>query len=67
MCNCLVDFLKLGDGTTTAKCRVFRVFFAQEGYNVQKLSSYCPKAELLLLKLTPIICLMNFIDKKVGN
>ena len=26
-----------------------------------------PKAELLQLKLTPIICLMNFINKKVGN
>jgi hypothetical protein len=25
------------------------------------------KAELLQLKLTPIICVMNFIDKKVGN
>ena len=25
------------------------------------------KAELLQLKLTPIICLMNFINKKVGN
>ena len=25
------------------------------------------KAELLQLKLTQIICLMNFIDKKVGN
>ena len=26
-----------------------------------------PKAELLQLKLTPIICLINFINKKVGN
>ena len=25
------------------------------------------KAELLQLKLTPIICLMNFINKKVEN
>ena len=25
------------------------------------------KAKLLQLKLTPIICLMNFINKKVGN
>ena len=25
------------------------------------------KAEFLYLKLTPIICLMNFINKKVGN
>ena len=25
------------------------------------------KAELLQLKLTPIICLMNFVNKKVGN
>ena len=25
------------------------------------------KAELLQLKLTPIICLMNFISKKVGS
>ena len=28
---------------------------------------YVPKAELLQLKLTPIICLMNFINEKVGN
>ena len=25
------------------------------------------KAELLQLKLTPIICVMNFVNKKVGN
>ena len=29
--------------------------------------SFNVKAELLQLILTPIICLMNFINKKVGN
>ena len=28
---------------------------------------YTYKAELLQLELTPIICVMNFINKKVGN
>ena len=27
----------------------------------------CSKAEFLQLKLTPIVCTRNFIDKKVGN
>ena len=29
--------------------------------------AFSTKAELLQLKLTPIICLMNFVHKKVGN
>ena len=55
------------------KCEVFKdktdCLNAKAGvkcaWNTKK--SVSAKAELLQLKLTPIICLMNFINKKVRN
>jgi hypothetical protein len=38
-----------------------------KGKNIYLRKKDSDKAELLQLKLTPIICLMNFFNKKVGN
>ena len=42
-------------------------FWAVSILAVQAQNSKNVKAELLQLKLTPIICLMNLIKKNVGN
>ena len=50
---------------TVQFCCIFAATKDKFDYFLKKL--FHSKAELLQLKLTPIICLMNFIDKKAGN